>query len=204
MPNKIIAVDFDGCIVKDRYPEIGEPIERTIGALREERAKGATIILNTCRRDEQLEYALNWCAEQGIEFDYVNENTPQNIDLYGGDTRKINAHEYWDDKSVRMPYSDDEYNAILRTAVKTYGYRAQEDMLIEEMSELTKAILKLRRFYDSPNYDEVEKHAKLCDSIVEEIADVQIMLDQMKLIFNITPTYLSAKVERLDKRLKED
>lgn len=56
----------------------------------------------------------------------------------------------------------------LNTIVETYGNDAQEDMAIEECSELIKAILKFRR--------SDEKTAEMRDAVIDEIADVQIML----------------------------
>ena len=73
---KIIAVDFDGCLCVNAFPEIGEPIVQTIEALKAEQAAGAKVILWTCRHDEPLEAAVAWCAEQGIQFDAVNANLP--------------------------------------------------------------------------------------------------------------------------------
>ena len=49
-------------------------------------------------------------------------------------------------------------------------------MAIEECSELIKAILKLRRSNT--------KDSDLRDAIIDEIADVQIMLTQLGIIFN--------------------
>lgn len=86
---------------------------------------------------------------------------------------------------------------ILEHAVKTYGSRAQMDMMIEEMSELTKALLKLRRAHDEMEAD------KVCDNIREEMADVQIMLLQMELIFGRTTEVMDKKLERLEQRLEE-
>lgn len=79
----------------------------------------------------------------------------------------------------------------LKTAVETYGKEAQTDMMIEEMSELTKALLKHRR---NPT-------AKTLDNIKEEMADVQIMLDQMRLIYGESDEYRTEKVLRLAARL---
>ena len=42
---------------------------------------------------------------------------------------------------------------VLQQAIDTYGSRAQEEMAIEEMSELTKAIVKRHRAKDKPSYD---------------------------------------------------
>lgn len=75
-----------------------------------------------------------------------------------------------------------------------YGAEAQTDMMIEEMSELTKALLKHRR----------KESKETLDNILEEIADVQIMLDQMKLIHDdgkATDKYRDVKLLRLAARL---
>jgi len=100
---KIIAVDFDGCLVTNKYPDIGEPIHKTINALKAEQNVGTKIILWSCRRDVLLDNAIAWCNERGIRFSAVNENLPEIIEAFGGDTRKIFANEYWDDRAVKMP-----------------------------------------------------------------------------------------------------
>lgn len=61
----------------------------------------------------------------------------------------------------------------LNTIVETYGNDAQEDMAIEECSELVKAILKFRR--------SDEKTAEMREAVIDEIADVQIMLTQLEI-----------------------
>jgi NTP pyrophosphatase (non-canonical NTP hydrolase) len=64
-----------------------------------------------------------------------------------------------------------------------YGYDAQSRQLIEEMAELTVALNKYHRITNDMNY--VYEHTKCIDSIKEEIADVYIMLEQMKYLLNI-------------------
>ena len=91
---KIIAVDFDGCLATNKFPEVGEPINKTISRLKQEQANGAKVILWTNRRDKPLDDAVNFCKEQGIHLDAVNENLPEIIKAFGGDTRKIFANEY--------------------------------------------------------------------------------------------------------------
>jgi len=103
LQNKIIAVDFDGCIVTDRYPEIGDPILQTIYELKKEIETGAKLILWTCRSNARLDAAVEWCANNGIHFDAVNSNLPEAEDFYGGKTVKVYAHEYWDDRAKKMP-----------------------------------------------------------------------------------------------------
>ena len=82
---------------------------------------------------------------------------------------------------------------ILQSAIDTYGEKMQEDICIEEMSELTKAIIKNRR-----------KEYMETANILEEIADVQIMLDQMRLIYGNTEEQDAFKVNRLQKRITKE
>lgn len=87
---------------------------------------------------------------------------------------------------------------ILNLAVATYGPEAQLKMMIEEMSELTKAICKLWRTRPgSPEVFEAEQN------ILEEAADVQIMLDQIRIIFGDTEEIEGKKVARLLSRLDD-
>lgn len=96
----IYAVDFDGTLSFGRYPDVGEPNTLLIGFLKREQAQGARLILNTCRTGDHLKAAVDYCKEHGLEFEFVNENLPELVELYGGDTRKINADFYIDDKAV--------------------------------------------------------------------------------------------------------
>ena len=95
-----IAIDFDGCICENAWPEIGAPnwdIIKEIKALRE---SGACLILWTCREGNSLKEAVEACRDWGLEFDAVNENPRFFIDQWGTDPRKVGADEYWDDRSV--------------------------------------------------------------------------------------------------------
>ena len=103
MKNKIIAIDFDGTLCVHAFPEIGEPKLEIIAQAKEEQQHGARLILWTCRRDEALKTALEWCARRGLYFDAINENLPDVIRAFGCDTRKIYADEYWDDRAVMVP-----------------------------------------------------------------------------------------------------
>ncbi len=90
---------------------------------------------------------------------------------------------------------------VLKRAIATYGTKAQVDMAIEEMSELTKALCKERRSdLDS------SKHTETVANVIEEIADVAIMLRQMMIIFdhdNEVEGIIQYKIDRLAQRLKE-
>lgn len=104
--HKIIAVDFDGCLVVNKWPEVGAPIEKNINKLKAEQAEGAKVILWTNRVGKPLEDAVAFCKEQDIHLDAVNENLPEVVEAFGGDCRKVFANEYWDDRAVLMSEQD--------------------------------------------------------------------------------------------------
>ena len=53
----IFAIDFDGTIVSDKYPEIGEPFPEAIETIREIKKLGHKIIIWSCRVNPILKYA---------------------------------------------------------------------------------------------------------------------------------------------------
>lgn len=90
----------------------------------------------------------------------------------------------------------EERRALLDRAITAYGALAQMDMAVEEMAELTKALCKVKRVSCA-----AEAKAVL-ENVVEEMADVQIMLDQLRIIFGrSTAEDEEYKLERLKKRL---
>lgn len=97
---RIIAVDFDGTLCENKYPDIGAPIPTVIEFVKRQKADGNIIILWTCRAGQQLADAVTWCKNQGLIFDYINENVKENVAMYGGDTRKVFADVYIDDKTL--------------------------------------------------------------------------------------------------------
>lgn len=81
---------------------------------------------------------------------------------------------------------------IFEQAIKTYGEEAQVKMVLEEVAELQKEICKLWRGRDN------------IQAIAEEVADVEIMLDQLKLILDIeedVQRFREKKITRLKERL---
>ena len=99
----ILAVDFDGTLVENQFPGIGEPDHVIAGAVRAYQEMGWKIILWTCRTDEMLQDAVDFCKEQlGIEFDAVNDNLPEVQQYFGGNTRKVFANLYWDDRNAAL------------------------------------------------------------------------------------------------------
>ncbi len=103
MDFKIIAVDFDGTLCKNKWPEIGEPNSGLIAYLKERQAAGDKLVLWTCRVGEILKNAIDWSVEQGLIFDAINENLQEVLEWMGGDSRKIFANEYIDDRNAWYP-----------------------------------------------------------------------------------------------------
>lgn len=108
----VIAVDFDGTVARTRFPEILSPIYETINFLQLAKLDGATVILWTCREGENLENAVEWCKRNCVPIDYVNENTPERVDLFGNDSRKISADMYIDDKAFCVEDIADYINCL--------------------------------------------------------------------------------------------
>lgn len=96
----IYAVDFDGTLVEDVFPEIGSPIEGRIALVKLLKQQGHRIILWTCRCGKSLDEAVAFCQKQGINFDAVNENLPEIQEKWNNDTRKVFADFYLDDKNI--------------------------------------------------------------------------------------------------------
>ena len=97
----IIAVDFDGTIVENRYPEIGAERPFAIETLKMLIADRHRVVLWTCREGELLDQALEWCRERGVEFyaanrDYPEETTDNNPHF----TRKLKADMFIDDRNL--------------------------------------------------------------------------------------------------------
>lgn len=99
---KIVGVDFDGTLAVTRgtYPKIQGPIQEVIDYVKSEQAAGAYLILITMREYDELKQAVEWCREQGLRFDAVNDNLPQMKEFFGNNPRKIFCNEYLDDTNI--------------------------------------------------------------------------------------------------------
>ncbi len=87
----------------------------------------------------------------------------------------------------------DQEKTVFQDAIRVYGTEAQQMMVLEEMSELQKEICKLWRGEDTTI------------NIAEEVADVGIMLDQLKLMLGIgdkVQEFRRQKILRLEQRLR--
>jgi hypothetical protein len=94
-----IAVDFDGTIVEHKYPLIGEEFLFAIETLKELQRQQHQIILWTFRADKELEEAVDYCRQRGLEFFAVNKNYPEEV-FDDTISRKINADVFIDDRNL--------------------------------------------------------------------------------------------------------
>ena len=101
LPNNhlIIAVDFDGTIVEDAFPKIGEPMIFAFETLKKLQEEGHRLILWTYRSGPRLEEAVNFCKEKGIDFYAVNKSYPEE-EFDGKISRKIHADLFVDDRNL--------------------------------------------------------------------------------------------------------
>ena len=94
-----IAVDFDGTIVEHKYPQIGKEQLFAFETLKQLIKQKHQLILWTYRAGRELDEAVEYCRENGVEFFAVNKNYPE--EHYDGSiSRKIDADVYIDDRNV--------------------------------------------------------------------------------------------------------
>jgi len=139
------------------------------------------------------------------DFKYWSEYNIFGIEVH---TKFSDGREYWYDNKgseisenkfnkiwdkIKMPKTkiNEEKGDVYEEALKKWGEPLQMIMAIEEMAELTKCIVKYLRKKDPTN-------------ILEEIADVEIMITQLKMIFGDTRMIKDKKLIRLAKMIVND
>ena len=100
MNNKIIAVDFDGTIVEDKYPEIGKPMIFAFETMKKLQERGYRLVLWTYRHGKRLDEAVEFCRKNGIEFYAVNSSFEGEVFETENQSRKINADLFIDDRNL--------------------------------------------------------------------------------------------------------
>lgn len=100
-----VAFDFDGVLVLDAFPKIGEPNPMMIDGCKRLQELGVETVLWTSRVGAELQSAIEFCKDAGLKFTAINEPTPSNIanfaNVYHGVIpRKVYADVYIDDHNV--------------------------------------------------------------------------------------------------------
>jgi len=122
-----IAVDFDGTIVENRYPDIGQEIPFALDTLKMLIHDRHRLILWTAREGNLLDDAILWCKERGVEFYAINRDYPE--ETTGNNpyfSRKLKADLFIDDRNIGgLP----DWGTIYRMISEN---RTWNDMLYEE------------------------------------------------------------------------
>ena len=114
----IIAIDFDGTLVRSVWPAIGSPVSGAIETMRQWHRAGHRIIIWTCRAGAELEACEQWLIDNHVPYDSINCNLPERVEFYGGsDTRKVSADLFVDDKAVGAPDDPAELWRLAREKV---------------------------------------------------------------------------------------
>ena len=90
----------------------------------------------------------------------------------------------------------EEYSEILADNIKAYGVVEETVIAMEECAELIQAISKVKRYGLVGEYK---------DNLIEEIADVEIVITELLMMFDILPceveSIMDSKIQRIKRRL---
>jgi len=96
----IIAVDFDGTIVTHEYPKIGKELPFAIDSLKRlQQNPENQLVLWSVREGKELEEAVEFCRERGLEFYAVNSNYPEES-VEHSEPRKLKVDLFIDDRNL--------------------------------------------------------------------------------------------------------
>ena len=144
---------------------------------------------STCEK-EWIEAHPNEAARL-MGYEVVEEHTQTHEKTHADAIE--NARVHLEEANMDKPLKDWTAKELYRRAIDTYGPDAQTRMVMEEMAELQKELCKNSRGADN------------LASIAEEIADVEIMLEQMMVLHDcesLVAVYKKYKLDRLEERLK--
>lgn len=96
----IISIDFDGTIVSNKFPAIGEMMPDAARVVINLKNDGHVIIINTCRCGDELTDAINFLLASGIPFDRINDNALCHSSKFPTNSRKVYADCYIDDHNL--------------------------------------------------------------------------------------------------------
>ena len=197
---KAIAIDFDGCLCDNAYPEIGAPHWGVISRAKMEQQAGAGLILWTCREGQLLQEAVDACASWGLHFDAINESLPSWIAAFNNAPRKVGASEYWDDRAVPVAIEPEAHKVIA-----AIGLPAVLEQCAEELAELSHAALKMARKLRGENPTPMT-HAQAAEHLHEELGDVRLCLKVLDAALggDITSSVEQQKLRRWLDRVTQD
>lgn len=184
------------------YTDVRRELEATKKQLDETIREACTEVeclkaeVNRLSGEMKIAHRVNDGRERRIKYlvELNNEKSAELLQLKKANLAHASSEAVNKDDSI-------DRNFILKAAVDTWGESDQTDKMLEEMSELAKALLKLRQWRKAlTGYSEGDKHQ---NDVLEEMADVRIMLDQMVIIHGNTDKIEAKKLERLKTRVEE-
>ena len=95
----LIAVDFDGTVVEDKYPGVGKAKPFAIETLKMLQNDGHRLILWTYRHGSKLKDAVRFMEDNGVPPYAVNRSYPEEEAHPSDVSRKINADLFIDDRN---------------------------------------------------------------------------------------------------------
>ncbi len=96
---------------------------------------------------------------------------------------------------------------IMQNAINTYGLENQMIKTIEELAELSQSLSKALVRLNSKSDKTLSADLKSVNNIFEEMADVEIMIEQCKMMFKCkeeVQNWKEKKISRLAKRLENE
>jgi phenolic acid decarboxylase len=105
-----IAVDFDNTITTSHVLdfELTEIREHTIRVINKIVEHGGRVAIWTCRSNEQQDLVEKILKKHGISYHVINESFPEFIEMFGGQSRKILASTYIDDRCLWLQGNNKE------------------------------------------------------------------------------------------------
>jgi len=125
-----LCIDFDDTLfIRDSWMDFnGHPNEPIVKLVKTLQNRNWKIILWTSRNADALKEAVQWCKDQGIRLDYINEN-PEAIKWFREHLGFTNSA--WSNKAFADVYIDDSaFNPNL------FCHPNEESLTTEETVEL--------------------------------------------------------------------
>lgn len=117
MKTFILAIDFDGTIATDSFPQVGTLRKDADIIIRKLYKEGHDIIINTCRTGKYEGLAEYFLKKHKIPYHFINSNLPRVIDFYKQDCRKVSADYYIDNRNIGgLPSWKEIYKIISKDA----------------------------------------------------------------------------------------
>lgn len=114
----VIAIDFDGTIVENAYPQIGQLKKNVIEIINKlVKENNCEIIIWTCREGKYLKDVISFLNKNTIPYHYINDNCDwaKQTFNYNANCRKVFADIYVDDKSI---FSNINWNKIYNEIIR--------------------------------------------------------------------------------------